>query len=500
MPVPVINDPDMKHNVKKSDKEGPFPLAFVRNRPGYHWFVVGTVCVGAFMAAVDASIVNIALPTMQKQFHVNINVIEWVSLSYLLTLGSLIIALGRLADMFGRRWMYALGFSIFIIGSLLCGISPSLGFLLGSRIIQALGAAMLQANSVAIITAATPASARGKAIGIQGSAQAVGLSIGPAVGGALLSLAGWRWIFFVNLPVGIIGTLLGILLLPKDKKVTHRESFDYIGAILLAPTLVALLYFLNTGLQTGLKDGFSSPLTLGSLFVTLIGFVLFFWVEKRSQTPMVDLQLFRNPVFSLGNLTGVLSFTVMYAVSLLGPFYLDMVEKMGTLSAGLYMTMIPIGMTIFTPIAGALADKFGTRLLTISGMASAGLGSILLAFMGGALTKPFLVLGLFLVGVGLGVFTPPNNSSVMGSAPANRLGVAGGVLNMSRTLGMGLGVTLGGLSLQLLLQLNGAKSEHLATLGQLIPSFRESYFIIAAFGVLAMLLSGVRKLNASKAS
>lgn len=494
MPVPIVNNPEVNQRPKKSDKEGPFPLAIVRNRQGYHWFVVGTVCVGAFMAALDASIVNIALPTMEKQFHVNMNVIEWVSLTYLLTLGSVIIALGRLADMFGRRWMYAFGFSIFIVGSLLCGISPSLDFLFVSRVIQAVGAAMLQANSVAIITAATPPSARGRAIGIQGSAQAIGLSIGPAVGGALLSLTSWRWIFFVNLPVGIIGTLLGVLMLPKDKKVTHREPFDFPGAILLAPTLVALIYLLNTGL----KLGFSSPITLGSLLVTVIGLALFIWVENRSKTPMVDLQLFKNPVFTLGNITGVMSFTVMYAVTLLGPFYLDMVQKMSSLSAGLYMTVIPIGMTIFTPISGTLADKFGTRLLTISGMASASAGSVFLALMGGGLSKPFLILGLFLVGVGLGLFTPPNNSSVMGSAPSRRLGVAGGILNMSRTLGMGLGVTLGGLTLQVFLMLNGAKSEQLASLVQMVPSFRESYLVIAAFGLLAVILSSIRKLNVSK--
>lgn len=495
MPMPMT-EAEVKRDSTKPSKEGRFPLAIVRHRQGYHWFVVGTVCVGAFMAALDASIVNIALPTMQKQFHVTMNVVEWVSLAYLLTLGSLIIALGRLADMFGRRWMYAIGFSIFIVGSFLCGMSPSLGFLLGARIIQALGAAMLQANSVAIITAATPASARGKAIGIQGSAQAIGLSIGPAVGGALLSLLNWRWIFFVNLPVGIIGTILGVLMLPQDQKKTKREPFDYLGAALLAPTLVALIYLLNTGLKLGL----SSPLMLGSLVVTIVGLVLFLWVERRSKTPMVDLKLFTNPAFSLGNMTGVISFTVMYAVTLLGPFYLDMVEKMGSLSAGLYMTVIPIGMTIFTPIAGALADKFGTRLLTILGMVSAAIGSVLLAVMEGNLTKPLLILGLFLVGVGLGVFTPPNNSSVMGSAPSNRLGVAGGILNMSRTLGMGLGVTFGGLSLQIFLSMNGAKSEQLATLAQIIPSFRESYLVIATFALIAVILSGVRSLGGTKAN
>lgn len=498
MTIHTHKSPVKKSDAQKSSPEagsqGVFPLSIVRDRPGYHWFVVGTVCVGAFMAALDASIVNIALPKMQRHFQVHLNVIEWVSLAYLLTLGALIVPLGRLADMYGRRWMYTLGFSIFILGSLLCGISPSLPFLLASRVVQALGAAMLQANSVSIITAATPMKARGKAIGIQGSAQAIGLSIGPAVGGALLSITSWRWIFFVNLPIGIIGTILGVLMLPQDVKRKERGSFDFVGAVLLAPTLVALIYLLNTGV----KLGWSSPGLLVSLFVSVAGLFAFTLVERSSKSPLVDLGLFKNPVFSLGNLTGILSFTIMYAITLLSPFYLDIVEGMGSFSAGLYMTVIPIGMTIFTPIAGAIADKFGTRLLTISGMVCATAGSLLLSFMSGTLTHLFLVSGLFLVGVGLGLFTPPNNSSVMSSAPKQRLGVAGGILNMSRTLGMGLGVTLGGLSLQVLLAFHGAKSEHLATLSQMIPSFREAYQVIAILGVLAIILSGFRQLKTLK--
>jgi EmrB/QacA subfamily drug resistance transporter len=466
---------------------GVLPLKSVRERQGYHWFVVGTVCVGAFMAALDASIINIALPIMKRDYHTHMVIIEWVSLAYILTLAALIVPFSRLSDMFGRRWMYTMGFSVFIIGSFLCGFAPSLVFMFLSRILQAVGAAMLQANSVSIITAATPSHARGKAIGIQASAQGVGLSLGPLIGGALITLVGWRWIFYVNVPVGIVGTILGILLLPEDVKKAHREKFDFLGAIFLAPTLVALVYILNSGTQAN----WTSPVVLTSFIVMVVGAIAFYVNERRVSSPMVDLSLFRSKIFSLGNLTGLLSFAVMYAVMFLAPFFLDNVRRLDALTSGIFLTAIPIGMTIFTPISGALADRFGPKRPLVIGMLAATLGSALLAVNAVWYSVPVTLLGLLLVGVGMGVFTPPNNSQVMGSVPTNRLGITGGMLNMSRTLGMGLGVTLGGLSYQLLLRAQGVVGQSRAAVSQMVPAFRDSYLIIAVIALLVSILSAV---------
>jgi len=469
-----------------------FPLQFVRNRKGYHWYVVGTVCVGAFMAALDASIINIALPKMRFAFHVSMGGVEWVSLAYLLTLAALIVPLGRLADMLGRRWMYAIGFTVFIIGSLLCGLSSTITFLIIARILQAFGAAMLQANSVAIITAATPIRDRGKAIGIQASAQGVGLSLGPAIGGALVQFLGWRWIFYVNIPVGIIGTLLGILLLPADKKHEgKKEPFDVLGAILLAPTLVAAMYVL----KEGSTQGWGSGVMLAAYAVAVVGLILFLLREQKTKYPMLDLHLFRIPIFALGNVTGILSFAVMYAVTLLGPFFLSDVNHLSFFQAGLFMMVVPIGMTVFTPLSGALADKFGPRSLTIIGMLVAGAGALCLTFMGGHGTYVFLVTGLLLVGSGLGLFTPPNNSSVMNAAPSNRLGVAGGILNMSRTLGMGLGVTLGGVSYQIFLRMAGSSETVIPAHAQMVEAFRGSFIVVLCIAAIAMLISATKRLK-----
>ncbi|MCL6517087.1 MAG: MFS transporter [Alicyclobacillus sp.] len=465
------------------------PLRAVRHRPGYHWFVVGTVCIGAFMAALDASIINIALPALKQHFGVRMHVVEWVSLAYLLTLAGLVVPFARLADMMGRRWMYALGFTVFIIGSLLCGVAFTLWFLLIARVVQAVGAAMLQANSVAIITAATPPDQRGRAIGFQASAQGVGLSLGPAIGGALLSFLNWRWIFFVNLPVGLAGTLLGVLLLPQDAKPAKRERFDFAGAALLVPALVALIYVLNMGL----KEGWTSPAVVASYAVLALAGTGFLLVERKIPFPIVDLRLFRKRTFTLGSLTGVLSFTVMYAVLLLIPFYLDNVMHMDSLRSGLYLTIVPIGMTLFTPVSGALADRYGTRMPTVLGMMAACAGSLCLSGLGADLYRLLLVIGLFLVGLGIGVFTPPNNSSVMGSVPSDRLGVAGGILNMARTLGMGLGVTLGGLCYQLFLDLQGVVDEKSAPAPAMVHAFHGAFLVTACVAAVTVLLSLARQ-------
>lgn len=459
----------------------------------YHWWVVGTVCVGAFMAALDSSIVNIALPVLRTEFHTHMRVVEWISLSYVLTLAATIIPLSRLSDMFGRRWMYSVGFLIFIVGSFLCGFADSLSILIVSRILQALGAAMLQANSVSIITSVAPGRTRGKAIGIQASAQGVGLSLGPVIGGTIITFLGWRWIFYVNVPVGIIGTILGILLLPPDIKKSVREKFDFLGALSLAPFLIAIIYVLNSGAETG----WVSPIVLLCYGAIAVGFVAFWFIEKWAKHPMVDLNLFRSRTFMYGNITVMLSFTVMYAVMFLAPFYLDNLLKFTTLTSGLFLTAVPIGMTIFTPISGAIADRIGTKLPTVFGMFISVAGCVLLAVSSEWYSAVILITGLLLVGVGMGTFTPPNNSQVMGSVPSNRLGITGGMLNLSRTLGMGLGVTLGGMLYQVFLRSYGAAVENQATTAQMIPSFRDSFMVIS---ILTMVVAGISAIPGPRSS
>ncbi|MDR3585967.1 MAG: MFS transporter [Desulfosporosinus sp.] len=448
----------------------------------YHWFVVGTVCIGAFMAALDASIINVAMPTLSSVFSVGMDMVEWVTIAYLLTLTSLLTLLGSLSDRLGRKFFYTLGFAIFGIGSALCGVSMTMFFLITARVLQALGATMLQANSIAIITSAVPTKSRGKAIGIQGSAQAIGLSIGPSVGGLLIANFDWRLIFYVNIPVAIVGTLLAGFILPKDKPNPYTTRFDYLGAVLFTPPLILLVLIF----KSGYKVGWSSPEIIMEFIGVIIFVLLFGWREKKYKNPMINLDLLKISVFTSGNITGLLSYALMFGTIFLMPFYLDWILKLPALFIGLILTVVSLAMFVVSPISGALADRIGSRILTSCGMAIASLGEIVLIALPQMPLIYIDILGLTLVGVGMGMFTPPNNSSVMGSIPPEHVGVAGGILNMSRSLGMCMGVAIAGTIYN-----DDFQSFHLInhTLRQAqILSFHESFVGMAIIGIIATVI------------
>ncbi len=461
------------------------PSARFTSRPNYVWYVVGTVCIGAFMAAVDASIVNVAIPDLAHYYNATASITGWVLISYLLTLATLLTLFGRLADMLGRRPLYTFGFLVFIIGSAACGAAPSLVFLIVARVFQAAGAAMLQANSVAIITATVPPNIRGRAIGFQGSAQAVGLSVGPAVGGALIGLFGWRAIFYVNVPVGIIGTLMAALILPKDKVTQSNTTFDWWGAILFSPALVALMMAVTIAPHRG----WTSPAVLGLFAATVVLLVAFIRRETHFRAPLVDVKLFKLRVFTMGNVTGLLSYLVMFGVLFLMPFFFERVGGFPSAVVGLLLTAVPIGMTVVSPQAGGLADRYGSRMLTTVGMAVSALGALILALTVGLNANLIIIiLGLILVGMGLGMFTPPNNSSVMGALPITRLGVGGGILNMSRSLGMAFGTAVSSTLMAGFLAAFGGRMMG-GPRGPWVPTMRWSILVLAAVALMAAILS-----------
>lgn len=422
------------------ESKSAFPHPYFVSHPKWRWFILGTVLVGATMSALDVSIVNVALPTLQTDFKVNLAVIEWVAMAYMLTLTIFLPLFGRLADIFGRSKMYNTGFVVFTVGSALCGLAPSAGFLVGARILQAVGAGLLQANSVALITQAFPASERGRAIGIQGAVQAIAMSVGPFVGGLLISAVGWRAIFYVNVPIGIIGTFAALYILPAGEVSKQREGIDYLGTVLFATGLAFLVLAVNEG--EGM--GWTAPLILtyfGLAAVLLTGFII---TEMRVRHPMIDLSLFKRYAFSAGNLTGLLSYYVLFAVLFLMPFYLEKIGGYTPAVTGTILTPIPLAMAIVAPFAGHISDKYGSRLMTTWGMVVCAVSALLLIFVGHTTNIAVLVAVLVVLGIGMGLFTPPNNSAIMGSAPKERLGVAGGILNMMRALGLIFGVDISG--------------------------------------------------------
>ncbi|TAM87593.1 MAG: DHA2 family efflux MFS transporter permease subunit [Candidimonas sp.] len=410
--------------------------AWVRKRPDAHWLAVYTVCIGAFMGQLDASIVTVAFPTLQHDFAAPIGEVEWVALSYLLVLVATVVGAGRFSDMVGRKLLYTYGFALFTVSSVACGLAPNLTTLIVFRAIQGIGAVMLQANSVALIATSIPPEHLGRGIGIQGAFQALGLALGPTVGGFLIALGGWRLIFFVNLPAGILGCVAGWYLLPRSRYLAKRTHFDWWGLVLFAPASVALFGALSKAREVG----FESPVVLGMFVIAVLFLVLFLRRERRTDAPMVDLNLFRNPSFSAGISSGLLSYAVLFGILFVVPFLAERSFGLSTGIAGLTLTMLPATLGITAPYAGRMADRIGARPLTVAGMILTAAGLLIAALFHE--NAGVLAAELALMGVGLGLFTPPNNAAIMASAPHTQSGSAGGLLNMTRSIGTALGVAL----------------------------------------------------------
>ena len=414
------------------------PHRFFTSKEGYRWYILGTVLVGAFMSALDASIMNIALPTLHDTFHERMVVVEWVSLSYLLTLTLLLPVWGRLADIFGRKPLYNLGFVVFIIGSGLCGAAGSVRSLIIWRVLQAVGAALLQSNSIALITQAFPDKERGRAIGIQGAVQAAAMSFGPFLGGILIHWISWRAIFYINLPIGLVGTVMAWFILPKPSPQKGERNLDYAGALTFSIALTALMLVLT---QMTAHNWVSAHETT-MLFATLIFAIAFFVIEKKHKSPFIELNLFKEQTFTIGNISGMLSYVVLFAPMFLMPFYLENVLRYDPQKAGLFLTPVPIALSVTALFSGYMSDKFGDRIFTIGGMLLAALSLYSFTSLQPDSSYVAVAWRLALMGISLGLFTPPNNSAVMGAAPETHLSVAGGLLNMMRSLGMMGGVAI----------------------------------------------------------
>jgi EmrB/QacA subfamily drug resistance transporter len=399
------------------------------------WYVMAAVAMGVFLATIDGSIVNVALPTLVEAFATQFAVVEWVVLAYLLTVTTLMLSVGRLGDMIGKKPLYVAGFIVFTIGSGLCGLSPSVELLIGFRVFQAIGASMLMALGVAIVTEAFPPSERGKALGIIGSMVSIGIVIGPVLGGLLIGALSWHWIFFVNLPVGVVGTWMVLRFVPGLKP-PGGQRFDLAGAGTLFVSLMALLIALTLGQQRG----FAAPEVLALFGACLVLLVAFVVIERRSEQPMIDLTLFRNRLFNVNLITGFATFISVNGTIILMPFYLENVLGYSPEYVGFLLAVVPIAVGITAPISGTLSDRVGTRPITVVGLAIILGGFFAVSTLGLNTTALGYVLRFLPIGIGIGVFQSPNNSAIMGAVPRSRLGVASGLLSMTRTLGQTTGI------------------------------------------------------------
>jgi len=404
------------------------------------WLVLVAIGIGTFMSALDGSVVNTILPVVTDYFKTDVATIEWVVTTYLLVVSGLLLSVGRLGDLRGNKAAYIWGFVIFVVGSVLCGSASSPAFLIAARGFQAIGAAMLFANSPAILTKNFPASQRGQALGLQGTMTYLGLTTGPFLGGWLADTFGWHSVFYINLPIGLLAIWLSITIIPRDTPSGQTEKFDLSGAFTFMVGLVALLYALNQGHNLG----WTSPIILGLFIASLLILSLFTWIELRVPTPMLDLSLFKRRVFSMSTISPILNYICVYSVLFLTPFYLIQARGLSASQAGLILTAQPIIMALTAPFSGRISDRIGSRIPTTLGMLILASGLFLVSRL--TLDSPFwmVVLGLAIGGFGTGLFVAPNNSALMGDAPRNRQGIAAGVLALSRNVGMVLGIGLTG--------------------------------------------------------
>ena len=401
------------------------------------WFVMLAVALGIFLGTIDGSIVNIALPILVEELDTTFAVVQWVVLAYLLTMGTLLLTVGRLADMIGKKRIYNFGFVVFTVASVFCGMAPTVGWLIAMRVLQGAGGAMIFGLGPALITEAFPPKERGRALGISGTVVSLGIVLGPTLGGLILSRLSWHWIFLVNLPVGILGTWLVLKFVPRGKP-RGGQRFDFLGAGTLLVSLLALLL----GLTLGQTWGFTDARVLGLFALFAAALAAFIFAELRVEQPMVDMALFRNGQFSANLATGLLTFIGMSGSLILLPFYLQNIMGYPVQKAGLLLVVTPIALGISSPISGSLSDRFGTRPISVTGLAILMLGFLGLSTLDADTTILGYVLRSIPVGLGIGIFQSPNNSAIMGAAPRDRLGVASGLLALTRSLGQTTGIAV----------------------------------------------------------
>lgn len=401
------------------------------------WTVLSIVIVMTFMSTLDGSIVNVALPSMAKVLNVSTSNIQFVATSYLIVVAGVILVFGKLGDLLGKTKMFVFGVALFTVGSLLCGLSGSYPILIIARVIQAIGAAGTMANNQGIITEIFPPNERGKALGINGTAVALGALVGPGLGGLIVGAVGWEYIFFINVPIGLIAVIAAMKLLPRTVK-KQDQKLDTMGSVLFLIAIVPLFVSLNEGVNRGFAD----PFILAGFAIAIISFAEFIIVEKKKQDPLVQLDMFSNKLFSLSIFCGFVSFVAIFCHNILLPFYLQDVRAYSPTFSGLIMMVYPLVLTAVAPLSGHMSDKIGSEILTFFGLCLTSVGLFLMATMNENSTLAYLIIVIAIMSVGNGMFQSPNNSLVMSTVSRDRLGVAGSINALIRNVGMVCGIAL----------------------------------------------------------
>lgn len=401
------------------------------------WLILSIVLMFTFMAGLDGSIVNVALPNMSKALNVTTSSIQLVATSYLITISGLVLVLGRLGDMFGKTRVFTWGMILFIFGSLLCGIANTFVFLIIARVVQAIGAAGAMANNQGIVTEVFPKNERGKALGLLGTSVALGALIGPGLGGLIVGVVKWEYIFLINIPIGLIALVFALKVLPKGER-KKEEKLDWTGAILFMLSIVPLF----SAISEGVNRGFTDPIILLGFAVSIISFIVFIIIERRKKYPLVELGIFKNKLFSLSIFCGFITFIAIFCSNIVLPFYLQDVMEYSPQSAGLILMIYPLILTVVAPLSGYLSDKIGSEKLTFVGLSLISLGLLLMAVLNENSALIIIVVFIGIMSFGMGLFQSPNNSLVMSSVSRDKLGVAGSINALVRNVGMVSGIAI----------------------------------------------------------
>ncbi len=452
--------------------------------------VLGVVAVGTFMSALGASLVNVAVPRIRADFHADIGVASWVPAAYTLAVCALLLPAGRVGDLFGKRRVYAAGFAVFGAGAALCAIAPTLAALIAARALQGAGAAMLMSTGPALTTAAFPPAQRGRALGMQATATYTGLTIGPSIGGMLVdSPHGWHLAFGATVPIALAGVPIARFVLHPYKP-ARSQPFPWTSALLLGPALATLLVAVTRGQAWGWSS--TSILLLFASGAAL--FAAFLRAERRGPAPLVSAALIWHRVIAGGLAGAFLQYAAAYMMLFLLPFYLQGPLGMSAAGAGAIMTVQPGVMAVITAASGWLSDRVGTRAPTLAGMVALAAGLSRVALLGPSPTRADLLAALALVGLGSGLFTSPNSSSIMGAAPRERQGTAAGLLAEARNTGMLTGIAAAGAVFAAL----GGGHPGEVTAGAFTAAFRGAVLGAAGLAALGALITALRPVDGAR--
>src|SRR5712691_8328455 len=404
------------------------------------WWTLAAVSFGLFMIMLDNTIVNVALPTLQNSLHLKISELEWVVTGYALTFGAFMLTGGKLADLFGRRLIFVVGLAVFTVSSLACGLAGSATVLIAARVVQGIGAALMNPATLSIITVTFPPRQRGTAIGIWAGVSALALAIGPLVGGLLTQKINWSWIFFINIPVGVACVLAARIFIDESKDTSREQRLDLPGLLSSGIGLFALTYAL---IESNTHSwGSARVLTLCAIAAgALATFVL---LELRQRVPMLDLTLFRNPTFSGANTVMFLVGLAMFGIFFYNSLFLQRVLHYGAIKTGASFLPMTVLIILVAPVAGRFSDRIGPRWLMGTGMTLLTASLLLFGTLDASSSFWNILPALLVGGVGMATVMAPTTAAAMASVPVDKAGVGSAVINSMRQVGGSLGIAIMG--------------------------------------------------------